>query len=137
MYYNKNDNDRRCIVFVGKNIKYLRTHNNMTLEDMSKLLGYKSLTTIQKWEADIAQPPLKKVQQIADYFKVDIDDLTNKDLQYNKKDTSSFQVSSLEKQVITNYRKADDRDKGLVNHILGIETSVDDISENIGNKKLA
>lgn len=68
-------------MFVEKNIKHLRTSNNMTLEDMAKLLGYKSLTTIQKWEAGIAQPPLKKVKQIADYFKVDIDDLANNDLQ--------------------------------------------------------
>ena len=72
-------------MFVGKNIRYLRTSHDMTLEDMAKLLGYKSLTTVQKWEKNIAQPPLKIVQQLADHFHVDIDDFTNTDLQQKKK----------------------------------------------------
>lgn len=72
-------------MFVGKNIRFLRTSNDMTLEDISKLLNYKSLSTVQKWEKNIAQPPLKKVQQLADYFHVDIDDFTNTDLQQKRK----------------------------------------------------
>ena len=68
-------------MFIEKNIKYLRTKNGMTLNDLAKYLGYKSLTTVQKWEVGIAQPPLKKVGEMAKLFKVDIDDFTNKDLQ--------------------------------------------------------
>lgn len=68
-------------MFIGQNIKYLRTKNCMTLNDLAKYLGYKSLTTVQKWEVGVAQPPLKKVGEMAKLFKVDIDDFTNKDLQ--------------------------------------------------------
>ena len=68
-------------MFIGQNIKYLRTKNDMTLNELSQMLGYKSLSTIQKWEGGIAQPPLKKVGEMAKIVKIDIDDLTNKDLQ--------------------------------------------------------
>lgn len=65
-----------------KNIRYLRKKNEWSQDYIAEKLGYKSYTTIQKWEMGTSEPPLKKTRELADLFKVDIDDLTNKDLQF-------------------------------------------------------
>lgn len=65
-----------------KNIRYLRKRNEWSQEYVAEKLGYKSYTTIQKWEMGISEPPLKKTRELADLFNVDIDDLTNKDLEF-------------------------------------------------------
>ena len=35
---------------LAKNIRYLRKQKGFSQEDIAKKLGYKSYTTIQKWE---------------------------------------------------------------------------------------
>ena len=109
-------------MFIGKNIKYLRIKNNMTLEDLSKELGYKSLSTVQKWEVGVAQPPLKKVGQMAELFKVDIDDLTNTDLQNPQERQLPVVVSDFEKKIIQQYRISDEMTQRMVLKILSIDT---------------
>lgn len=64
-----------------KNIRYLRKKNDWSQDYIAEKLGYKSYTTIQKWEMGTSEPPLKKTRELADLFNVDIDDLTNKDLE--------------------------------------------------------
>ncbi len=64
-----------------KNIRYLRKKNEWSQDYIAEKLGYKSYTTIQKWEMGTSEPPLKKTRELADLFNVDIDDLTNKDLE--------------------------------------------------------
>lgn len=64
-----------------KNIRYLRKRNEWSQEYIAEKLGYKSYTTIQKWEMGTSEPPLKKIRELADLFHVDIDDLTNRDLE--------------------------------------------------------
>ena len=66
---------------LSKNIRYLRRKREMSQEQLADLLGYKSYTTIQKWESGVSEPPIKVVQQIAEIFHVDINDLTTKDLE--------------------------------------------------------
>ncbi len=68
-----------------KNIRYLRKKNEWSQEYVAEKLGYKSYTTIQKWEMGTSEPPLKKTRELADLFNVDIDDLTNKDLEFPNK----------------------------------------------------
>lgn len=67
--------------FLQKNIRYLRKKNEWSQDYIADKLGYKSYTTIQKWEMGTSEPPLKKTRELADLFHVDIDDLTNKDLE--------------------------------------------------------
>lgn len=67
--------------FLQKNIRYLRKKNEWSQEYIADKLGYKSYTTIQKWEMGTSEPPLKKTRELAELFHVDIDDLTNKDLE--------------------------------------------------------
>lgn len=66
---------------LSKNIRYMRKKNEWSQEYIAEKLGYKSYTTIQKWEMGTSEPPLKKTRELADLFNVDIDDLTNKNLE--------------------------------------------------------
>lgn len=67
-------------MMLGKNIRFLRRKNGWSQDYLAERLGYKSYTTIQKWESGVTEPPLKKAHAIAELFQIDIDDLTKKDL---------------------------------------------------------
>ena len=71
--------------FLQKNIRYLRKKNEWSQDYIANQLGYKSYTTIQKWEMGTSEPPLKKTKELADLFHVDIDDLINEDLELPNK----------------------------------------------------
>lgn len=66
---------------LAKNIRFLRKQRGWGQEDLATRLGYKSYTTIQKWESGVSDPPLKIVHALADLFQIDIHDLTNRDLE--------------------------------------------------------
>ena len=68
---------------IGKNIRYLRKKANMSQDELAKKLGYKSFTTIQKWETGGAIPTFEKLEKIASIFKVSFYNLTNNDLTNN------------------------------------------------------
>lgn len=69
---------------LGKNIRYLRKKNDWSQDFLSEKLGYKSYTTIQKWEMGTSEPPLKKLKELADLFAIDIDVLAKEDLEQLK-----------------------------------------------------
>ena len=60
---------------IGENIKYLRSANGYSQEELAKALGYKSYTTITKWESGVSEPTLKMVNKIAKFFDVSVNDL--------------------------------------------------------------
>lgn len=62
---------------LAHNIRYLRKKQGWGQDVLAEKLGYKSYTTIQKWESGVSEPPLKIVHALADLFHVDINDLTN------------------------------------------------------------
>ena len=66
---------------LAKNIRYLRKKNAWSQEFLAEKLGYKSYTTIQKWEMGVSEPPLKVLNILADLFDVDMNDLANEDLE--------------------------------------------------------
>lgn len=68
-------------MILGNNIRYLRKKQGWSQDYLAEKLGYKSYTTIQKWESGVSEPPLKKVHEISNIFHVDIDELTSKDLE--------------------------------------------------------
>lgn len=65
---------------LSKNIRFLRKNREWSQDFVADKLGYKSYTTIQKWETGTSEPPLRKLKELADLFHVDMDDLANKDL---------------------------------------------------------
>ena len=59
----------------GDNIRNLRKEKGMTQDELAELLGYKSFTTIQKWESGVSVPPMGKMRDIAGIFRVSVADL--------------------------------------------------------------
>lgn len=68
-------------MYLSKNIRFLRKQHDWSQEYIAEKLGYKSYTTIQKWEMGTSEPPLKKLKELSTLFNVDINDLANKDLE--------------------------------------------------------
>lgn len=66
---------------LSQNIRYLRKKQGWGQDVLADKLGYKSYTTIQKWESGVSDPPLKSLHQLANLFHVDINDLANGDLE--------------------------------------------------------
>ena len=75
----------------SKNMRYLRKKREWSQDYVAEKLGYKSYTTIQKWEMGVSEPSLKKMGQLANLCSVDIDDLMNVDLEAAEHDDSITQ----------------------------------------------
>lgn len=71
---------------LGENIRFLRTKKGYSQDDIANKLGYKSFTTIQKWESGVSEPPLKALKKLSEIFNIDMNDLATKKL---STDTSS------------------------------------------------
>ncbi len=67
-------------MFLSKNLRYLRLKNNFSQDHISDFLGYKSYTTVQKWETGVAEPSISVLSKLADLYNVDLDRLTKSDL---------------------------------------------------------
>ncbi len=72
-------------MYLAENIRYLRIKKGYSQDFVAEKLGYKSFTTIQKWESGISEPPVKKLKELSDLLGVDMDDLNNKKLAINEK----------------------------------------------------
>jgi|SRR5690625_1496847 len=57
----------------GKRIRELRIHRKKSQQELANELGYKTYTTISKWEADKALPPANDLKKLALYFEVSTD----------------------------------------------------------------
>ena len=93
---------------LARNIRYLRKQNKMSQDQLAEKLGYKSYTTIQKWESGVSEPPLKILNAMTTIFDVDINDLTNKNLELN---SSTKNLTEQEMVVLSMFKKLDDREK--------------------------
>ena len=60
-----------------ENLRFLRRTSNMSQDELAEKLGYKSFTTVQKWEDGSAFPRVSTLNRIADLFNVDVDHLLN------------------------------------------------------------
>ncbi len=66
---------------LAKNIRFLRKKMGFSQEDLAEKFGYKSYTTIQKWESGVSEPPFKQLKALSELFNVDMNTLVNSDLQ--------------------------------------------------------
>lgn len=64
-------------MYLGENIRYLRIKYGYSQDYVAEQLGYKSFTTIQKWESGVSEPPVKKLKELSTLFNVDMDELNN------------------------------------------------------------
>lgn len=60
---------------LSENIRNFRKLRNLSQDEIAKKLGYKSFTTIQKWETGASEPPVGKLYELADILQVNIMDL--------------------------------------------------------------
>lgn len=99
-------------MYIGKNIKYLRCKNGYSQEELSKHLGYKSYTTITKWESGVSEPTLKMTNQIAAFFNISVNDLCYKKLwSFNDKSNSKDKSDLIEKKdEVIPLNKKDEKD---------------------------
>ena len=64
----------------AKNFRYLRRKNNYSQDEIASQFGYKSFTTIQKWEDGSNTPSYSTIVKLADFFDVTVEELMNDDL---------------------------------------------------------
>ncbi len=56
-------------------LRTLRKQKGMSQQDLAGQFGYKSFTTIQKWEDGSSFPPSETLRRLADFFGVSMDEL--------------------------------------------------------------
>lgn len=60
-------------------IRFYRKLRGISQEALADKLGYKSFTTIQKWEDGTSSPPIGTVKKVAEILGVTIEELTSDD----------------------------------------------------------
>lgn len=68
-------------MYFGKNLRYLRKLKSWSQEQVSEKLGYKSFTTIQKWESGDSEPPMNRLRSLCVLFNIQMDLILNYDLE--------------------------------------------------------
>ena len=63
---------------IGRNIRSLREAKGLTQEGLAEKLGF-TRASISAWEHGVA-PPFAKLQKLAEFFEVPVEDLTYKDV---------------------------------------------------------
>jgi len=108
----------------GKRLRDLRYEREMTQDQLAAALGYKSFSSIQKWEEGSSTPPYATLCKIAELFGVSVSYLMDgqetfydyKDESGNriiKTDTSAETVNTVlrEAELLQNYRDLNDDGK--------------------------
>lgn len=67
-----------------ENLRYLRKANHMSQDELADKLGYKSFTTVQKWEDGTSFPKVENLNKLSSIFNVELDHLLNVDLTTDK-----------------------------------------------------
>jgi len=65
----------------SKNLRFLRKQSKHSQQELANHLGYRSFTTIQKWEDGSSQPPYNVIQQIAKLYQVNVEEIMSNDLE--------------------------------------------------------
>lgn len=97
----------------------LRISKNLNQVEIAKILKL-SRSTISMWESGERTPPFERIEEIADFFNVDIDYLMGR----TQKTTfipDSLELTKTEREIISSYRKADDIDKAIVLRTLHLD----------------
>ena len=90
-----------AMTIIAKNIRFLRKKHNLSQDQLAKIVNKGSFTTIQKWESDVSEPSLGCVSIMADFFKVNIDDLVKVDLEMEQATTDRTTARRMKKYLET------------------------------------
>lgn len=109
-------------------LKYYLMLNDKTQKDLVDNLGFDK-STVSSWCSGNRVPKIDVIIDIAKYLHVNVGDLIedtrNEDTYNLNSNISNFSVSSLEKDLITAFRNADELDRQMVLRILKIEEKGD------------
>ena len=67
-------------MYLAENIRFLRKQKNLSQDELAQKLGYKSYTTVQKWESGVSEPPFKSLSKMSELFGIDMDTLAHERL---------------------------------------------------------
>lgn len=65
---------------LSNNLKFLRKRFDLSQHDIAARYGYKSFTTIQKWEDGTSEPSISTLKDLADLYCLSMEALLNFDL---------------------------------------------------------
>ena len=82
----------------SNNLRYLRKQRGISQDALANKLGYKSFTTIQKWESGVSEPSVSTLKIIANIFGVSMDQMINEDLSDLSQPSSSAPELELTEQ---------------------------------------
>lgn len=83
-------------MYLAKNLKYLRLKNGFSQDYLADKLGYKSYTTIQKWEMGTSEPSLGILNKLSELYNVDMHALYSIDLEgSNNSDNNTNRIPLL------------------------------------------
>lgn len=63
-----------------ENLRHLRRSVGMSQNELAERLGYRSFTTVQKWEDGTSFPKVENLNRLSEIFGVELDHLLNSDL---------------------------------------------------------
>ena len=96
---------------IARNIKYLRKKHGLTQKDLADQLGYKSQSTIQKWEQKETFPPMNKVKEMSALFSCELSTMFDVDLEKEEREEkereerqAAFHPTSVEIQALLKFR---------------------------------
>ncbi|MEG0177792.1 LexA family protein [Anaerorhabdus sp.] len=67
-------------MYFRENLRTLRRIYKTSQDELAKFLGYKSFTTIQKWEDGTSIPPMPIIQKLSNFFQIPMEDMINLNL---------------------------------------------------------
>ena len=98
---------------MAKNIEYLRKTHKYSRRKVADILGLKSDTTIQKWEAGVSAPSAVTLIELSDLFKVSLDALLRMDIENGTEVRIDYadgnvimQLNEQDSELIKRYREA-------------------------------
>lgn len=100
---------------LNEKLKSIRTKYNFSRDFIAKKLGYKTQSTIQKWESGTAEPPIGKLYELAALYKIPITDLLEDNVPSNV-NTSSYRLLNTNQSVflsdifLNHYAPTDDNE---------------------------
>lgn len=71
-------------MYLAKNLRYLRLSRGFSQDYIADKLGYKSYTTIQKWEMGTSEPSISILKKLSKIYDVDMDTMYTVDLEHGK-----------------------------------------------------
>ena len=97
----------------SNNLRFLRKSYGYSQEFIAEKLGYKSFTTVQKWESGVSEPSVEKLKKLADLFHVTMDELLNEKLDGSDKN-SDVAENEHERQLLAVCRRLKEANQNKV-----------------------